>query len=95
MNSISGKKGSTKDIDFTFDENEFKKIFNINFVKDYDSLTDKELESNIFYILNEYEYIDPESYDSSEYAKFQEIPKMMRDGLLFKSGGTKAISKEG
>jgi hypothetical protein len=84
MNSISGKKGSTKDIDFTFDENEFQEIFNINFVKDYDSLTDKELESNIFYILNEYEYIDPESYDSSEYAKFQEIPKMMRDGLLFK-----------
>lgn len=84
MNSFSGEKGATKDTDFIFDENKFQEIFNINFVKDYDSLTDKELESNIFYILNEYEYIDPESYDSSEYAKFQEIPKMMRDGLLFK-----------
>ena len=84
MNSISGEKGSTNDTDFIFDENEFQEIFNINFVKDYDSLTEKELESNIFHILNEYEYIEPGSYDFSEYERFQEIPKMMRDSLLFK-----------
>lgn len=84
MNSISGEKGATTDTDVMFDENEFQEIFNINFVKDYASLTEKELESNIFHILNEYEYIEPGSYDFSEYERFQEIPKMMRDSLLFK-----------